>query len=85
MKLKVTLDEGPGTNEFKQSYWSKAFRRGSKTKKWQIEANTAPVLEGKSIGWDQKTVLKGELRIWRTTNQAKDPGTLQLEDSICFT
>jgi hypothetical protein len=37
--------QGPGTNEFKQYYWPKAlnigpkaFRRGSKTKKWQIEA-----------------------------------------------
>jgi hypothetical protein len=45
----------------------------------------APVLKGKSIGLDQKKVLKGELMIWRTKNQAKDPGTLvQLEDSICF-
>jgi hypothetical protein len=44
----------------------------------------APVLEGISIGLDQKTVLKGELLIWRTKNQARDPGTLQLEDSICF-
>jgi hypothetical protein len=32
----------------------------------------APVLEGKSIGSDQKTVLKGELLIWRTKNQARD-------------
>jgi hypothetical protein len=39
----------------------KAFWWGSKTKKWQIEANMAPVLEGKSIDWDQNTVLKGEL------------------------
>jgi hypothetical protein len=45
----------------------------------------APVLEGKSIGSGQKTVLKGELLIWRTKNQAKDPGTLQLKDSIYFT
>jgi hypothetical protein len=45
----------------------------------------APVLEGKSIGSDQKTVLKGELLIWRTKNQARDQGTLvQLKDSICF-
>jgi hypothetical protein len=44
----------------------------------------APVLEGKSIGLDQKTVLKGELLIWRTKNQAKDKGTFQLKDSICF-
>jgi hypothetical protein len=35
----------------------------------------APVLEGKSIGLDQKKVLKGELLIWRTKNQAKDQGT----------
>jgi hypothetical protein len=54
-----------------------AFRGASKTKKWQFEANMAPVLEGKSIGSDQKTVLKGELLIWRTKNQARDPGTLQ--------
>jgi hypothetical protein len=44
-----------------------------------------PVSEGKSIGSDQKTVLKGELLIWRTKNHARDPGTLQLKDSICFT
>jgi len=44
----------------------------------------ALVLEGKSIGLDQKTVLKGELVIWRTNNQARDQGTVQLKDSICF-
>jgi hypothetical protein len=32
----------------------------------------APVLQGKKIGWDQKTLLKGELLIWRTKNQAGD-------------
>jgi hypothetical protein len=42
------------------------------------------VLEGKSIGLDQKRVVKGELLIWRTKNQAKDQGTVQLKDSICF-
>jgi hypothetical protein len=35
----------------------------------------APVLEGKSTGSDQKTVLKGELMIQRTKNQAKGQGT----------
>jgi hypothetical protein len=40
----------------------------------------APVLEGKSIGSDEKTVLKGELLIWRTKNQARDPGTLKLKE-----
>jgi uncharacterized protein YeaC (DUF1315 family) len=44
----------------------------------------ALVLEGKSIGSDQKTVLKQELMIWRTKNQAKDEGIVQLKDSICF-
>jgi hypothetical protein len=44
----------------------------------------ASVLEGKSIGSDQKTVLKGELLIWRTKNEARDQGTVQLKDSICF-
>jgi len=44
----------------------------------------ALVLEGKSIGWDQKTVMKGELLIWRTKNEARDQGTVQLKDSICF-
>jgi len=43
----------------------------------------APVLEGKSIGLDPKTVLKGELLIWRTKNQATAQGTVQLKDSIC--
>jgi hypothetical protein len=43
----------------------------------------APVLEGKSIGLDQKTVLKGELLIGRTKIETRDQGTIQLEDSIC--
>jgi hypothetical protein len=44
----------------------------------------AQVLEGKTIGTDQKTELKGELLIWRTKNQARDHGTVQLKDSISF-
>jgi hypothetical protein len=44
----------------------------------------APILKGKSIGSDPKTVLKGGLLIWRTKNQARDQGTVQLKDSICF-
>jgi hypothetical protein len=57
----------------------------SKTKKWQIEVYMALILEGKSIGLDQKTMLKGELLIWKTKNQAGDQGTFQLKDLICFT
>jgi hypothetical protein len=45
----------------------------------------APVLEGKSIGsYPKKTLLKGELLMWRTKNQSRDQGTVQLKDSICF-
>jgi hypothetical protein len=44
----------------------------------------APVLEGKSIGSDQESVLKGEPLIWRSKNQASDQGTVQLKNSICF-
>jgi len=44
----------------------------------------APVLEGKSIGSDQKTVLKREHLIWRRKNEARDQGIVQLKDSICF-
>jgi hypothetical protein len=44
----------------------------------------APVLEGKTIGSDQETVLKGELLIWRSKNQARDQGRVQLKNSICF-
>jgi hypothetical protein len=45
----------------------------------------APFLEGKSIGSAPKNSdKKGELLIWRTKNEARDQGTLQLNDSICF-
>jgi hypothetical protein len=42
----------------------KAFRRGSKTKKWQIEAKPTRHLfwRENQIGSDQKTVQKGELQ-----------------------
>jgi hypothetical protein len=93
--LRVTLEEGLRSRD----QWIQAIllvetfklvptpleEEGPRPKTWQIEANTAPVLEGKSIGSDRKRVLKGELLISRTKNQARDPGTLQLKDSICFT
>jgi len=44
----------------------------------------APVLEGKSIGSDQNTVLKGELLIWRTKNQARDPRQVHSNSRIRF-
>ncbi len=84
-RLRATLDKSPRSRDqwiqailLVQSFkiGPKAFRWGSKTKKWQIEAKPTwhHVFEGKSIGSDQKTVLKGELLIWRTKNQAKDQG-----------
>ncbi len=45
--------------------------RPKKSGKLRLKTYMAPVLEGKSIGSDPKTVLKGELLIWRTKNQAK--------------
>jgi hypothetical protein len=44
----------------------------------------APVLEGKSVDSDQESVLKEELLIWRSKNQARDQGTVQLKNSISF-
>jgi hypothetical protein len=43
----------------------------------------APVLEGK-INWfePKKTLLKGELLIWRTKNQAMDQGIVQLKEGF---
>jgi hypothetical protein len=59
-----------------------AFKWGSKTKKWQIEAkSTWHHIGGKSIGLKKKKLRsKGELVIWRTKMQAR----VELKDSICF-
>jgi hypothetical protein len=64
----------------------KAFRQGSKTKKWQIEAKPTWHLfwRENQLVWTKKTVLKGDLLIWRTKNEARDQGIVQLKDSICF-
>jgi hypothetical protein len=52
----------------------KAFRRGSKTKKLQIEAKPTWHLfcRESQLIQTQKTVLKGEVLIWRAKNQARD-------------
>jgi hypothetical protein len=84
--------QGPGTNEFKHSYWSKALNQSQglyarvqdqKVANWG-STYMAPVLEGKSIVLDHKTVLKGELLISRTKNKTRDQGTVQIKESICF-
>ncbi len=43
----------------------------------------APVWRENQLVQTKKTVLKGELLIWRTKNQATDQGTVQFKDSIC--
>jgi hypothetical protein len=60
---------------------SKAFRRRSKTKKQQTEAE--PTWH---LFWteNKKKLLKGELLFWKSKNQARDQGTVRLKDSICF-
>jgi len=58
---------------------------GPRPKSGKLRLNyMAPVLKGKSLGLQAKAVLKGELLIWRTKNEAKDQGRVQLKDSICF-
>ncbi len=49
----------------------------------------APILEGKSIGSDpKKTMLKGELLIWRTKNEAMNStqgfNLLQITPNWCL-
>jgi hypothetical protein len=61
------------------------YNEGPRLKSGKLRLIWHLFLEAKSIGSDQKTVLKGELLIWRTKNEARDSGTLQLKDSICFT
>jgi hypothetical protein len=43
----------------------------------------APVSRENQLVQTKKIVLKGELLIWRTKNQARDQGTVQFKDSIC--
>jgi hypothetical protein len=42
----------------------------------------ASILDFKSIGHNQKTVLKKQVLIYTTKN--KDQSIIQLKDSICF-
>jgi hypothetical protein len=87
--LRATLDKGPSSWD----QWIQAIllvesfkliprpldeSPRQKSGKLRPNLHMAPVLEGKSIGSDQKTVLKGELLIWRAKNQARDQGTLRL-------
>jgi hypothetical protein len=83
--------QGPGTNEFKQSYWFERFKlvprpldKGPRPKSGKLRLNLhATCWRENQLVQTQKTVLKGELLIWRTKNQARDQGTVQFKDSIC--
>jgi hypothetical protein len=69
-------------NRWKLYIAPKAFRRASKTKKWQIEAK--PTWH---LFWRENQLVRPKKQfslIWRTENHARDQGTVQLKDSICF-
>jgi hypothetical protein len=83
----MRVQQGPGTNEFKQilliesfKIGPKAFRRGPKTKKWQIEAKPTWHLFWSQNNWFRpKNSAKR-----RAHDEARDQGIVQLKDSICF-
>jgi hypothetical protein len=86
--------QGPGTNEFKQFLLVKSFKlvprplnNGPRPKKLQIEAKPTWHLfwRENQLVWNQKIIVEGELLIWRTKNEAREQGRVQLKvDSICF-
>jgi hypothetical protein len=72
--LRATLDEGPrskGPMDSSNLIGPKAFRQGSKTKKWQIEAKPTWHLfwRENQLVRIKKMVAKGELLILRTKNE----------------
>jgi hypothetical protein len=93
--LRVTLDKGPRSRDqwVQAILLVKAFKliprplhEDPKPKSGKLRLNPTWHLlwrENQLVG-TQKTVLIGELLIWRTKNQARDQGTVQLKDSICF-
>jgi hypothetical protein len=87
--IRKTLDKDPRSNEIDHSYWmraiswSMAFRWGSKTKKWQIEAKSTCHHFGGKINWfDKNMELEKRVHDWRTKMQAWVQGRVQLKDSI---
>jgi hypothetical protein len=87
-----TRVQNPGTNEFKQSQWLKALNwsprpldEGPRPKSGKLRLNLHDTCFGGKINWfGPKKSAKGEFLIWRTKNQARDQGTVQFKDSICF-
>jgi hypothetical protein len=59
---------------------------GSRPKSGKLRLNLHGICFGRKknqLVQTKKIVLKGELLIRRTKNQARDQGTVQLKDSIC--
>jgi hypothetical protein len=92
--LRVTLDEGPRS----RYQWTqvilllKSFKlvprhsdKGARPKSGKLRLNLHGTWFGGKINrFRPKNSAKRELLIWRTKNQARDQGTIQLKDSICF-
>jgi hypothetical protein len=63
------------------------LEKGPRPKSGKLRLNLHGTCFGGKINWFglKKTLLKGELLIWRTKNQARDQGKeSQLKDSISF-
>ncbi len=60
--------------------------KGPRPKSGKLRLNRHGTYFGGKNNWfePKKTVLNGELLIWRTMNQARDPCMVQLKDLICF-
>jgi len=93
--LRATLDAGPRSRDqwIQAILLVKSFKlvprpldEGPRPKSGKLNLLTymAPLLDGKSIGLDQKTVPKGKLLIWRLKNQAREQSTVELKHSTCF-
>jgi hypothetical protein len=94
-KLRVTLDEGPRPRD----QWIQAILlveslklvpspsdKGPRPKSGKLRLNLRGTLfwRENQLVQTKKTMLKGELLIWKTKSHAKDQFKVQLKDSICF-
>jgi hypothetical protein len=68
----------------------KPLDQGPRPKSDNLKLNPHGTCFGEKINWsgtakkNKKAALKVELLIWRTKNQARYQGTVELQDSICF-
>jgi len=60
---------------------------GPRPKSGKLRLDLQGTCFGGKINWfgpEENSAERRELLIWRTKNQAKDQGRVQLKDSICF-